>query len=208
VCCGIGSSAGGCDGILVACRRSCGGRSRPPSPRCFNVSMTRRGGRSSRRSPMPSSTPITGSSGRALPVSAGCNDPLAALNPHAGTRVYVEVADLNETLRQVRALGGRVERGRTALGGGDRWFTTALDPTGVSFGMWTARAAMATLPTTTDDPHHRTAHNMSRSPPPRAIVWGTTDPRQTSHVLNRHLLLRVTGLYRGGAARPGRRGPG
>ena len=69
----------------------------------------------------------------------------SSAQPHAGTRVYVEVADREETLRQVRALGGRLERGRTALGGGDRWFATALDPTGVTFGMWTARAAMATL---------------------------------------------------------------
>jgi predicted enzyme related to lactoylglutathione lyase len=58
--------------------------------------------------------------------------------PHAGTRLYVEVADLEEVLRQVRALGGQVERARTELGGDDRWFATALDPTGVSFGMWTA----------------------------------------------------------------------
>ena len=84
VCCRV-SNAGRWDGILVACRRSCGGRSRPPSPRCFNVSITRcGGGRLSRRSPIVSSTPITGSSGRALPASAGFNDPLAALNPTPG----------------------------------------------------------------------------------------------------------------------------
>ncbi len=33
--------------------------------------------------------------------------------------------------------GGRVERRRTALGGDDRWYGTASDPTGVSFGLWT-----------------------------------------------------------------------
>ncbi len=63
--------------------------------------------------------------------------------PHAGTRLYVQVDDLEETLRQIQALGGRVERVRTALGGDDRWFGTALDPTGVSFGIWTAHAAAA-----------------------------------------------------------------
>jgi len=63
--------------------------------------------------------------------------------PHAGTRLYVEVADLEEVLRQVQALGGLVERTRTELGGDDRWFATALDPTGVSFGMWTAHPAAA-----------------------------------------------------------------
>ena len=58
--------------------------------------------------------------------------------PHAGTRLYVEVADLEEVLRAVQAHGGQVERPRTALGGEDRWFATALDPTGVSFGIWTS----------------------------------------------------------------------
>jgi hypothetical protein len=61
--------------------------------------------------------------------------------PHAGTRLYVEVADLEEVLRQVQALGGEVERTRTGLGGDDRWFATAIDPTGVPFGMWTAHPA-------------------------------------------------------------------
>ncbi|MFC6020295.1 VOC family protein [Plantactinospora solaniradicis] len=61
--------------------------------------------------------------------------------PHAGTRVYVEVDDLETTLTQVEAHGGRVERARTALGGDDRWFGTAQDPTGISFGMWTGNPA-------------------------------------------------------------------
>ncbi|HEX6685574.1 MAG TPA: VOC family protein [Candidatus Limnocylindrales bacterium] len=58
--------------------------------------------------------------------------------PHAGTRVYVEVSDLEATLGRVESLGGQVERARTELGGDDRWFAIALDPTGVSFGLWTA----------------------------------------------------------------------
>lgn len=61
--------------------------------------------------------------------------------PHAGTRLYVEVDDLEDTLELVEANGGRVERRRTALGGADRWYGTALDPTGVTFGMWTAHPA-------------------------------------------------------------------
>ncbi|HEU4424461.1 MAG TPA: hypothetical protein VFR67_18185 [Pilimelia sp.] len=60
--------------------------------------------------------------------------------PHAGTRLYVEVADLEATFTEIRNSGGTVERFRTALGDDDRWFATALDPTGVSFGMWTAHA--------------------------------------------------------------------
>jgi predicted enzyme related to lactoylglutathione lyase len=64
--------------------------------------------------------------------------------PHAGTRLYVEVDDLESALREVQIRGGLVERTRTALGGDDRWFATALDPTGVSFGIWTAHAANAT----------------------------------------------------------------
>jgi len=59
--------------------------------------------------------------------------------PLAGTRLYVEVGDLERTMRRVEALGGTIERGRTALGGDDRWFALALDPAGVSFGIWTDR---------------------------------------------------------------------
>lgn len=61
--------------------------------------------------------------------------------PHAGTRLYVEVGDLERALESVEARGGRVERRRTALGGADRWYGTALDPTGVTFGMWTKHPA-------------------------------------------------------------------
>jgi len=66
-------------------------------------------------------------------------------HPCAGTRLYVEVADLEEALREVEARGGLVERARTALGGDDRWFATALDPSHVSFGMWTSHPS-AELP--------------------------------------------------------------
>jgi predicted enzyme related to lactoylglutathione lyase len=59
--------------------------------------------------------------------------------PHAGARLYVQVDDLEEALERVTAGGGRIERRRTALGGADRWYGTALDPTGVTFGMWTAK---------------------------------------------------------------------
>ncbi|WP_405063564.1 hypothetical protein OG474_18470 [Kribbella sp. NBC_01505] len=58
--------------------------------------------------------------------------------PQVGTRLYVEVADLEEALQEVERRGGQVERARTALGGDDRWFGTALDPVGVSFGLWTS----------------------------------------------------------------------
>jgi predicted enzyme related to lactoylglutathione lyase len=57
--------------------------------------------------------------------------------PHPGTRLYLEVADLEATLRRVTALGALVERERTALGGADRWFAIMRDPSGVSFGLWT-----------------------------------------------------------------------
>lgn len=62
--------------------------------------------------------------------------PLAA-PPAAGPRLYLEVADLEDALDQVAARGGRVERGRTGLGQADRWFATFVDPSGVSFGLWT-----------------------------------------------------------------------
>jgi predicted enzyme related to lactoylglutathione lyase len=62
----------------------------------------------------------------------------AGVRPSAGVRLYIEVADLEGTLRRIESLGGRIERRRTELGGDDRWFATALDATGVSFGLWTA----------------------------------------------------------------------
>jgi predicted enzyme related to lactoylglutathione lyase len=51
--------------------------------------------------------------------------------------LYLEVADLEATLRRATALGALVERERTALGGADRWFAIMRDPSGVSFGLWT-----------------------------------------------------------------------
>ena len=57
--------------------------------------------------------------------------------PHVGTRLYLEVADLEATLRQVTAKGGQIERERTALGGADRWFAIVRDPSGISLGLWT-----------------------------------------------------------------------
>ncbi|GAB3421363.1 VOC family protein [Flindersiella endophytica] len=59
--------------------------------------------------------------------------------PAAGTRVYVEVDDLEATLDRAVGLGGTVERTRVALGGDDRWFAVIRDPAGVSFGLWTGR---------------------------------------------------------------------
>lgn len=59
-------------------------------------------------------------------------------SPHPGVRLYLQVDDLERTFEQVEQHGGRVQRQRTELGGDDRWYGTALDPTGVSFGFWTA----------------------------------------------------------------------
>ncbi|MCJ1710121.1 VOC family protein [Clavibacter michiganensis subsp. phaseoli] len=64
-----------------------------------------------------------------------------AAPPTVGTRVYVAVHDLEETLDRVTELGGTVDRARTALGGDDRWFGLFRDPTGVSFGAWTEHPA-------------------------------------------------------------------
>ena len=64
-----------------------------------------------------------------------------AAPPTVGTRVYVAVHDLEETLDRVTELGGTVDRARTALGGDDRWFGLFRDPTGVSFGACTEHPA-------------------------------------------------------------------
>jgi predicted enzyme related to lactoylglutathione lyase len=63
--------------------------------------------------------------------------------PHAGVRLYFQVDDLELTLKRAVELGGRVERSRVALGGADRWFGIALDPSGVSFGLWTENPPIA-----------------------------------------------------------------
>lgn len=65
----------------------------------------------------------------------------SSASPSAGPRLYVEVDDLESALDRVVALGGSVERSRVELGGDDRWFGTYRDPTGISFGMWTANPA-------------------------------------------------------------------
>ena len=67
----------------------------------------------------------------------------ASAMPSVGTRVYLAVDDLETTLARVAELGGKVERSRIALGGADRWFGVFRDPTGVSFGLWTAHPARA-----------------------------------------------------------------
>jgi len=61
--------------------------------------------------------------------------------PNAGTRLYVEVDDLEEALDRVVTLGGTIDRPRVELGGDDRWFGTYRDPSGVSFGLWTMNPA-------------------------------------------------------------------
>jgi predicted enzyme related to lactoylglutathione lyase len=74
----------------------------------------------------------------------GLQRSMTGAQPQAGTRLYVEVDNLEEALQRVEALGGTVERRRTALGGDDRWFAIASDPGGVSFGMWTAHEVAVT----------------------------------------------------------------
>jgi predicted enzyme related to lactoylglutathione lyase len=61
--------------------------------------------------------------------------------PRAGTRLYLEVPELEDALAKAVDLGAEIERGRTALGGDDRWFANLIDPAGISIGLWTAAAA-------------------------------------------------------------------
>ena len=56
--------------------------------------------------------------------------------PAAGTRVYLEVEDLEGVLAVAEAFGAEVERTRTSLGDDARWFARILDPAGISFGLW------------------------------------------------------------------------
>jgi predicted enzyme related to lactoylglutathione lyase len=58
--------------------------------------------------------------------------------PAPGVRLYLEVGDLEGTLRDIERHRGRMTRRRTHLGDDDRWFAQFDDPTGISFGLWTA----------------------------------------------------------------------
>jgi predicted enzyme related to lactoylglutathione lyase len=128
-------------GMLGACHRSFGGRLRPGRPRFSSVSTARCGGWTFE--PAFANTEL-GADYWIIKVGdrsiGGLQRSASDARPHAGTRLYVEVTDLEAVLSEVQIRGGQVERSRTALGGADRWFATALDPTGVSFGMWTASA--------------------------------------------------------------------
>lgn len=62
----------------------------------------------------------------------------ASLSSSDSPRLYFSVPDLERTLGQVVELGGVVVRERVSLGGDDKWFGIYRDPTGVSFGLWTA----------------------------------------------------------------------
>jgi predicted enzyme related to lactoylglutathione lyase len=55
-----------------------------------------------------------------------------------GTRIYFEVDDLEAAFVAIAQNGGTIQRRRTELGGDDRWFGIYRDPTGTSFGLWTA----------------------------------------------------------------------
>jgi predicted enzyme related to lactoylglutathione lyase len=71
----------------------------------------------------------------------GLQRALSATAPRAGTRLYLDVPDLEDALSKAVDLGAEIERGRTALGGDDRWFANLIDPAGISVGLWTAAPA-------------------------------------------------------------------
>lgn len=109
--------------------------------------------------------------------------------PQVGSRLYVGVDDLEQALDRFETLGGRVERRRTGLGGDDRWYGTALDPTGISFGLWTQRshliilgwASTAPLQTThTASSEAWTPRVMSRSPTSSTSPVRTMSPEPTT----------------------------
>ena len=56
--------------------------------------------------------------------------------PSVGTRVYLEVDDLEAVLAVAEAFGAEVERTRTAIAGDARSFARFRDPVGISFGLW------------------------------------------------------------------------
>ena len=56
-----------------------------------------------------------------------------------GTRLYVEVSDLEDTVARVRQAGGTVEQERMPVPG-DQWIATARDPFGNRIGFATNNA--------------------------------------------------------------------
>lgn len=52
--------------------------------------------------------------------------------------VYLEVADLDETLERVRAAGGGVVIQRRRIGRDDGFFAVVTDPEGTVIGLWSA----------------------------------------------------------------------
>lgn len=57
-----------------------------------------------------------------------------------GTRIYIEVSDLEDTLAKVRQAGGTVQQERMEIPGGG-WIGTGLDPFGNRIGFLTTNAA-------------------------------------------------------------------
>ena len=58
-----------------------------------------------------------------------------------GSVVYFEMEDLEATLARAAALGGSIERSRTAIRPDAGWFGIVRDPEGTRIGVWTGREA-------------------------------------------------------------------
>lgn len=53
-----------------------------------------------------------------------------------GILIYVEVADIPESLAKIEAAGGTVVRGKTAVGGPHGYYALFTDPHGNRLGVW------------------------------------------------------------------------
>src|SRR6478609_8553945 len=56
--------------------------------------------------------------------------------PDERTRTYIMVDDIGKTLKQIEKEGGRVLKGRTAIGSGMGAFAFFADPVGNEFGLY------------------------------------------------------------------------
>ena len=56
--------------------------------------------------------------------------------PDERTRTYIMVDDIEDSLKQIEAAGGRVLHGRTAIGAGMGAFAIFADPVGNEFGLY------------------------------------------------------------------------
>jgi len=61
--------------------------------------------------------------------------------PGEQVRTYIMVDDIDATMNEIEAAGGRITTKKTSIPGGGAWFAAFVDPAGVEFGLYQDRAS-------------------------------------------------------------------